>query len=475
MDTRRAGLILILVAGIALVVWNFRLASDEAKGDSREAAAPSAGAEASGISEARIPGNQPAAPGTGLPNLAGLLSLRPGQTVSYENLPSSVQQAFQDLQDVVVVRPWPEPSWLHVLSKSSRDRPTKELRSTKLRECPLTLLMQWVFAEGCSEDSMVVDVGMNIGWFSSLAAANSMQVLAFEPSPAKVQYMSKTLALNGWSKRVRLLLGGVAEHGAQLYIDDSKWWDKQSAKREGGDSKTAVPSYRLDDVIAGSDVCVLKVDCLGCEAEAFLSGAKMIASGKLQVVQVEYDHSLDSQKALETLRELSPKPWQCIMLPVGLSCSGADLADEESETQREMWDFIVSGVASDCRASKLEQLAPASVGQSYHTDLWLVHDDTIDRLRAHPSFLAAAQRLAESEGQQCEYSEEQASDAGICDLLCHRFSSLEEAQHACNGRPTCSKVLRLQGASPSFELRGGGSPGGLQESRAHLKLACSTP
>ena len=34
-------------------------------------------------------------------------------------------------------------------------------------------------------------------------------------------------------------------------------------------------------------------------------------------------------------------------------------------------------------------------------DVWLVHEDTMDRLRAQPNFVTAQQRLADAQGQQC--------------------------------------------------------------------------
>ncbi|CAJ1405961.1 unnamed protein product [Effrenium voratum] len=357
--------------------------------------------------------------------------------------------------DVVVLRPWPAPHWLHVVSASAKDPATRELRTRKLRDCPLTLLTQWAFDEGCVEDfSVVIDIGMNLGWFTALAAAHGLQVVAFEPSAAKVKYMAKTLELNGWDK-VQLRHGGLATEGGQLFVDETRWWEKRSASREAGEGKTEATALRLDDVVSSSaKVCLLKADCRGCETEAFRSGERLLQAGAVQVVQMEYDHSEASRTALETLQSMSPRPWQCILLPTGLSCSGGDLADQKSEALQELWDFVVANVQVDCRATKLQELAPDAHG--YHTDLWLVHEDTMDRLRAHPSFVEASQRLSDAQTQRCDYSAEQAIEQGVCELLCYRFASLEEAKRACDARPTCSKVFAKQ---DGFELRGGMSQG----------------
>ena len=40
---------------------------------------------------------------------------------------------------------------------------------------------------------MVVDIGMNIGWYTALAAAFQKNVLAFEPNPAPLEFGKKTV------------------------------------------------------------------------------------------------------------------------------------------------------------------------------------------------------------------------------------------------------------------------------------------
>lgn len=187
---------------------------------------------------------------------------------------------------------------------------------------------------------MVIDIGMNLGWFTALAAANGLQVVAFEPSPARIQYMAKTLELNGWTS-VQLRQGALANEVGQLFVDEARWWEKRSASREGGHGKTQAEALRLDDVVpANTKVCLLKADCHGCEAEAFRSGKQLLEGGAVQVVQMEYDHSVASRASLEILQGMSPHPWQCILLPMGISCSGSDLADKDGDAFQELWDFV---------------------------------------------------------------------------------------------------------------------------------------
>ncbi|CAJ1328480.1 unnamed protein product [Effrenium voratum] len=320
MDSRQAGLLLILLLGLGLVAWNAYTTSQPLQ-------------DSAGVAPPRSDG-------------LDVAKLAPGQSIAYESMSPALKAMMEPLTDVVVLRPWPAPHWLHVVSASAKDPATRELRTRKLRDCPLTLLTQWAFDEGCVEDfSVVIDIGMNLGWFTALAAAHGLQVVAFEPSAAKVKYMAKTLELNGWDK-VQLRHGGLATEGGQLFVDETRWWEKRSASREAGEGKTEATALRLDDVVSSSaKVCLLKADCRGCETEAFRSGERLLQAGAVQVVQMEYDHSEASRTALETLQSMSPRPWQCILLPTGLSCSGGDLADQKSEALQELWDFVVANAA----------------------------------------------------------------------------------------------------------------------------------
>eukprot|EP00434_Breviolum_minutum_P024890 symbB.v1.2.021982.t1/scaffold1899.1/size238565/18 len=307
---------------------------------------------------------------------------------------------------------------------------------------------------------------MNLGWFTALAAAHGLQVVAFEPSTNRVQYMAKTVELNGWTK-VQLRHGALANELGQLYVDEERWWEKRSASREGGQGKTQAEALRLDDVVpANTKVCLLKADCRGCETEAFHSGKQLLEAGAVKVVQLEYDRSKPaSHSALETLQSMSPRPWQCILLPMGISCSGSDLS--EGEALQELWDFVAGNVHEDCSASRLQELS-SSGAKGYHIDVWLVHEDTMDRLRAQPNFVTAQQRLADAQGQQCEFAEQHV-EPGVCELMCQLFKSIDEAKAACSARPTCTKVLVL---SDGFELRGGAATSGPMQVPAWVKLTC---
>merc|ERR1712012_1434868 len=95
----------------------------------------------------------------------------------------------------------------------------------------------------------------------------------------------------------------------------------------------------------------------------------------------------------------------------------------------------------------------------------------LSRLRRHPGFVSAKARIAQSLGQRCDYKTvTTATGIATCDLWCRSFKSLDEAQRACDPRPSCRQVVAW--ANGVFELRGAPTPGSAV-SRSYLKLSCS--
>jgi len=62
------------------------------------------------------------------------------------------------------------------------------------------------------EESIFLDVGGNIGWFSLLAAAHgASKVYTFEPNPSNLVRICESLNLNGWNELVDLMMVGVSD------------------------------------------------------------------------------------------------------------------------------------------------------------------------------------------------------------------------------------------------------------------------
>lgn len=357
-----------------------------------------------------------------------------------------------------------KPGWQHVLGLRSTDHSSHAIGSSGMWEGGVTLLMLWAFREACADqDSLFVDVGMNVGWFSALAAANGRAVMAFEPNPAPRGFMEKTVLVNGWEGQVCLVAGGISRDGASLFVDTGEkvQWGGLAAAREAAEGLEKVKSFRLDEVL-GSDarVCVMKLDCQGCEAEAMLSGEALMTKGAIEFMQLEHDFSRGARESLETLRRLSPFKWACVLLPVGL---------EDVGNESWVWDIVAGGFLKDCSPELIASMAPAAIPAGFYLDLWMMRKEGWDRMSVHPDFAAAKRRRWEATSLVCSYSL-QVTRLGVCDLLCRAFPDIHQAQAACDRRPSCTKIMPWNVSF--FELRGG--VGGQQAKfSAFVKQGCT--
>ncbi|CAJ1328957.1 unnamed protein product [Effrenium voratum] len=318
------------------------------------------------------------------------------------SLQSNSGSRTRSISDTVVVT-LPKPHWHHVVATHGDDHPTNAIRTEKIWEGGLTFLMTWALEVGCGPESdcLVLDIGMNIGWYTALAASFQKNVVAFEPNPAPLEFGKKTVDLNGWSSHVRIVNAGLSQDKAPFYVDATlSKSGTRSANRKADAKSVKVPSHRLDDLIdPGAEICFLKADCQGCEGDAFLSGSQLLGAGNIKVVMLEFDHTDRARHALSTLQTLSPRPFHCLLIPVGLSFQGEQINDPSSASVQDLWDAVVAGVLEDCSAKKIDELAPRKIPPGYYTDLWLVRADVLAKLRKSAGFVAAEARRKERVAQ----------------------------------------------------------------------------
>ncbi len=117
-----------------------------------------------------------------------------------------------------------------------------------------------------------VDVGANLGYFSTLAASlvgDSGSVFAFEPDPDNFSLLERNLASNGLRHRVHAQQAGLSDVAgtARLFLSDTNLGDHQVFATE--EHRTSVPvalfngSDYLEDRLTFLDL--LKVDTQGAE------------------------------------------------------------------------------------------------------------------------------------------------------------------------------------------------------------------
>ena len=120
---------------------------------------------------------------------------------------------------------------------------------------------------------VAVDVGANLGYFTLLLAdlcGPSGRVHAFEPNPALLHRLRRTLAVNGYGPRTQV-------HGVPLSDQDGRavelvvpWGEPKNghivaAGTAGAGSSVALQTRRLDSVLGPDRVDFIKIDAEGAE------------------------------------------------------------------------------------------------------------------------------------------------------------------------------------------------------------------
>jgi FkbM family methyltransferase len=141
-----------------------------------------------------------------------------------------------------------------------------------------------------ADPRVIVDVGAGIGDFAVLAASTfpEAEVLALEPDPKSFAVLERNVRRNGLAN-VDARCTAVGTRGT--YGFNRARWSAQGTAFSAG-TTLVVPATRLDRVIAGRRVDLLKVDCEGAELEVLESAGESLAL--VERIAVEYhDHLVD--------------------------------------------------------------------------------------------------------------------------------------------------------------------------------------
>jgi FkbM family methyltransferase len=138
-----------------------------------------------------------------------------------------------------------------------------------------------LFAQVLRPGDRVVDVGANVGWFSLLAArlvGPAGRVDSFEANRATFALLQNNLALNGCSNVIAHCRAVGEAPGLVRTARREAGNDGADTVEltDGGDD--AVALVRLDTVLAGARLRLIKLDIEGWEAKA-LRGAEGLLSG----------------------------------------------------------------------------------------------------------------------------------------------------------------------------------------------------
>lgn len=171
--------------------------------------------------------------------------------------------------------------------------------------------------------ALFVDVGMNIGWFSLWAKAMGARVVAFEPNPANRLRFCESLRLNGWSEDDGIQMSGVGvgEREETLSLVVMKQNNPGAAQFMGKRKAESLKKWKkggvyddihlttLDTVAAEEGwlepgmppISLLKVDVEGNDPQVFMGAKKVIRSGLVHNIFMEYSCLLGKKEDMNAV------------------------------------------------------------------------------------------------------------------------------------------------------------------------------
>lgn len=147
-------------------------------------------------------------------------------------------------------------------------------------------------------DDLAIDVGANVGYFTGLLARRTRQVIALEPNPRLRRLIEGNVAR--WDVREKITLDYRAASNARgtatLHVpeDFARNFGTASLEASGAAASDEVETVRLDEVIAGRKVGLLKIDVEGHELAALEGASQSLADGLIRDVVFEEHRPLPS-------------------------------------------------------------------------------------------------------------------------------------------------------------------------------------
>lgn len=146
---------------------------------------------------------------------------------------------------------------------------------------------------------ILVDVGANIGVVtleSSLIVGQQGKIYSFEPHPKIFNFLKGNILFNHITnvETFNVALGNTHEN---ILFSNEISDDQNSIKNSGGEVN--VPIRRLDDLIAPSNVALLKIDVEGYEKFVLMGAAKLLKITKcvyfeaMEQAMKKYDYSVE--------------------------------------------------------------------------------------------------------------------------------------------------------------------------------------
>jgi FkbM family methyltransferase len=192
-----------------------------------------------------------------------------------------------------------------------------------------TLLFSKFLNKYNKEDTVIFDVGANVGGYSKLLATYlpKAKVYAFEPVSVNIKAYNK---IHGSNKNIELVPMGAGEKNSKEFIYYPKC-DGPSAlpslhdvfKNNEDLQKEKVEIIKLDDFCKKrgiKKIDLIKLDIEGNELAALKGAKKMIKEGKIKIIQFEFNFiNVYSRVWMEDFKDLLKDYEFYRILPKGLA------------------------------------------------------------------------------------------------------------------------------------------------------------
>jgi FkbM family methyltransferase len=160
------------------------------------------------------------------------------------------------------------------------------------------------------QDTLMLDIGANIGNHACALGKHFSQVLAFEPNPPVAALLRANVMLNGL-ENITIHQVGLAEKDAELSFGIAEAGNDGSGSfAEGGNEKT-LPVRRGDDYIGkhAADIVSMKqrIGFIKCDVQGFerdvFAGLRKTLAAHQPIIMFESENHADGQASWSVLKE----------------------------------------------------------------------------------------------------------------------------------------------------------------------------
>ena len=160
----------------------------------------------------------------------------------------------------------------------------------------LTILKQ---NAGHNDDAYVMDMGINDGYLSALAASYEYGVICADGQPECVRNFNFAIALNGWEniqvynkivsdQNIVLEVQNGVCGGGSAFVGGKLYLGKDEGSYSNLKGKTRVGSTTVDDMVGNKNILYWHLDAEGSEIDVLKSGKKLLSQKRVQYLQVEF-------------------------------------------------------------------------------------------------------------------------------------------------------------------------------------------